>query len=215
MIRAVLADDHPIVRAGIRRLLEEGAGVTIVAECNDGNEALAAIQAHRPELAFLDIAMPKRTGLEVARAVSERQLPTKVILLSMHLDRHYIEGALQAGVAGYVVKGGRPQELQQAVQTILKGDTFVSPALLRDEELPSQAGQSAPPTPVDSLTSRQREVFLLLVQGLTTKEIAFRLGISPKTVEVHRTAIMTCLKIDNLAGLVRLAIRHNLLDATS
>lgn len=210
-IRLVIADDHALVRAGIRALLEGLEGITVVAEAGDGRAALALVETHRPDILLADIAMPLMNGLELAANVT-RDLPaTRVIILSMHSSEEYADRALQAGAVGYLLKDAGLAELELAVRAVARGETYLSPSVSKHviaEYLGRTAGTRSRTTP---LTPRQEEILRLIAEGHTTKGIAGRLGISVKTVETHRAQVMERLDIRDVAGLVRYAIRIGLI----
>jgi DNA-binding NarL/FixJ family response regulator len=216
VIRILLADDHALVRAGFRALLEEMSEVEIAAEASDGREALRLIEELKPDLALLDISMPGLNGLEVAAQVGQKHRRTRCIILSMHVDDEYIRRALAAGAAGYLLKNSDRQELQMAVRAAARGETWLTPevstrvaAAWTRGEAPRAEGS------FELLTPRQREVLQLIAEGLSTKEIAGRLDLSVKTVETHRTELMERLGIHGVAGLVRYAIRVGLVHVES
>jgi DNA-binding NarL/FixJ family response regulator len=210
-IRLVFADDHRLVRAGIRALLEGLEGVTVVAEAGDGRAALALVQAHRPDLLLTDIAMPQMNGLELAGRVAREFPATRVVILSMHASEEYASRALQAGASGYLLKDSGLAELELAVRAVARGETYLSPAVSQ-HVIAAYLGRTggARPRP-GPLTPRQQEVLRLIAEGQTTKGIARRLAISVKTVEAHRAQLMERLGIRDVAGLVRYAIRIGLI----
>jgi DNA-binding NarL/FixJ family response regulator len=212
-IRVVLADDHTLVRAGVRSLLEALRDIAVIAEAADGSEAVDLIAAHRPDVALLDINMPKLSGLEAAARVAHDTPSTRVIILSMHVDAEYVRAAIRAGAVGYLLKDSGTTELETAIRAVAQGETYLSPAAsthLVAEFQRHESGEAAAPDP---LTPRQREVLRLIAEGLPTKAIARRLGISVKTAEAHRTQLMDRLDIHEIAGLVRYAIRTGLVAA--
>jgi DNA-binding NarL/FixJ family response regulator len=214
-IRILLADDHSLLRAGIRALLEALSGVEVVAEAADGAEALKLIAMHAPDVAMLDIAMPNLGGLDVAARVAENFPGTHVIILSMHVDEEYIRRAIRSGATGYLLKDSATSELEAAVRTVASGGTYLSPAVsthLVNGLQRHDPGKIAAPA-ADCLTPRQREVLRMVAEGLTTKAIARVLGISVKTIESHRTQLMERLGIHEIAGLVRYAIRAGLVNS--
>jgi DNA-binding NarL/FixJ family response regulator len=210
LTRILLADDHVLVRAGVRALLESVEGVEVVAEAGDGHEALRLVAQHRPDLVLMDISLPSLQGLEAAARVVKGYPQTRVIILSMHNDEEYVRQALRLGVAGYLVKGGDRVELELAIKAAVRGDVYLSPRISRGVVTDSlQRG----PLPVGArLTGRQKEVLQLIAEGHTTKEIARQLGLSVKTAESHRTQVMERLGIHDVAGLVRYAIRSGLVS---
>jgi DNA-binding NarL/FixJ family response regulator len=205
----LLADDHPMVRQGLRVLLEQ-AGMVVLGEAADGLEALQLAHTHQPEVAILDIAMPHLNGLETARRLRETVPQTKSILLTMHTDEPYVCAALQAGVVGYVVKTQAATDLVQAIHTVVQGTIYLSPWVTTAVV---QAYVRGTPLPRDPLTSREREVVQRIAEGQTTKEIAADLGLGVKTVESHRINLMRKLDIHETATLVRYAIRRGLTAA--
>jgi DNA-binding NarL/FixJ family response regulator len=212
LIRVVLADDHKLVRAGFRLMLNSLGAVEVVGETGNGLEALELIRTQAPQLALLDITMPGLTGIEVAVRIQRERLPTKVIILSMHVDEEYVIRAVQAGIAGYLLKTADPMELELAVSAALAGETYLSPGIskhiISDYVRRVRPGES----PLDQLTARQREILQLIAEGKNTKTIAEILKISVKTVETHRASLMDRLGVRDVAGLVRFAIRHGVIE---
>jgi DNA-binding NarL/FixJ family response regulator len=212
-IRVLLADDHTLVRAGIRSLLEAQPGIEVVAESGDGREALELIAKHAPDVALLDIGMPGLNGLEVARRVAKESPRTRVIVLSMYADRIYVRQALGAGVAGYLLKGAAVAELPLALQSVMRGETYLTPRISRQVVQGFLHGsESEAPDPLEGLTKRQREILQLIAEGRSTKEIAKALDVSVKTVETHRMRMMDRLNIHDVPGLVRFAIRAGIVS---
>ncbi|GIW72556.1 MAG: oxygen regulatory protein NreC [Planctomycetota bacterium] len=208
-IRIVVADDHGIIRDGLAAVLAGEADIEIVAGCRDGESAYRAILEHRPEVAVLDISMPGTTGIDVCRRVRDEGLRTAVVLLSMHEDLATVREGLEAGASGYVLKDAAASELIRAVRTVAAGDIYLSPSVSSSVVDALRAGSEAPPP---ALSPRERDVLRLLADGLASKEIASRLGISRRTVDGHRAAIMHKLNIHNVPGLVKYAIRHRLTE---
>ena len=214
-IRVLMADDHILVRAGFRALLQNLEGIQIIGEGSDGQEALRLIKAHRPDVALLDIAMPGLNGLEVAARVNKICPDVAVLILSMHANEEYVAQALQAGAAGYLVKNAAPSELEVAIRSAARGETYLSPAVSTRviAEYLHRVGDSKDGQPTQTsevLTARQREILQLIAEGHTNKEIAKMLNLSVKTVETHRTQLMDRLDIHDIPGLVRYAIRIGL-----
>jgi DNA-binding NarL/FixJ family response regulator len=207
-MRVLLADDHRLVRAGLRSLLDATPGVEVVAEAADGEEAWRVIQELKPDIALLDIAMPKMSGLVVLHNVRGAGLATRVLLLSMYDNDEYVAEAMRAGAGGYIVKDAAVEELALALQALQRGDVYLSPAISRKL---AQAFSGARASP--GLTGRQTQILRLIAQGRSSKEIARELDLSIKTVETHRTQIMDRLQIRDLAGLVRYAVRSGLVGA--
>ncbi|MGH8708691.1 MAG: response regulator [Burkholderiales bacterium] len=208
-LRILLVDDHALVRAGIRSLLQDIADIEVVAEASDGAEALAAAEHERPDVVLMDIAMKGMNGLEAAAQLRERQPGVKIIILSMHTSEEYVLLALRAGAAAYLIKDSATSELELALKCVMRGDTYLSPAISRQvvDGYVQRVGAGASPDP---LTPRQRDVLKRIAEGRSTKEIAFDLNLSVKTVETHRAQIMDRLGIRDVAGLVRYAMRTGL-----
>jgi len=211
-VRVLLADDHTLVRAGIRSLLETIEGVEVVAETGDGREALALIARHRPDLAVLDIGMPGLNGIEVARQSAKDTPKTKFLILSMHDDASHVRQAMRVGVAGYLLKGAAVAELPLAIKAVMEGETYLTPKASRHVVRGFLDERESGIDPLESLTPRQREILQLIAEGKSTKEIAGILELSVKTVETHRARMMTSLDIHDVPGLVRFAIRSGLVS---
>lgn len=211
--RVLLADDHTLVRAGIRSLLESIDGVEVVAESGDGREALELLAKHRPDVALLDISMPGLNGLEVAKRIERESPKTKVIILSMHADPSYVNQALRAGVSGYLLKGAAVSELPLALRAVMGGETYLTPKVSKQVVDSLLREGDDEPGPLEGLTKRQCEILQLIAEGRSTKEIAGVLEVSVKTVETHRARLMERLDIRDVPGLVRFAIRAGLVSA--
>jgi DNA-binding NarL/FixJ family response regulator len=209
-IRVLLADDHTLVRAGIRALLGGIEGVEVVGEASDGQETLRLVASARPDVVLLDIGMPGLNGLEVASRIA-REKSARVVILSTHSSEEYVLQALRAGASGYLVKDAAPAELELALRAVRRGETYLTSSVSKHvvEDYVRRTGGAA--DPLAALTPRQREVLQLVAEGHATKEIASRLGISVKTAETHRTQLMERLDIHDVAGLVRFAIRVGLI----
>jgi two-component system, NarL family, response regulator NreC len=205
-IRILLADDHVIVRQGLRALLEQ-AGMAVIGEASDGQEALQISHEHYPEVAILDIAMPHLNGIETARRLREALPLTKIVLLTVHTEDPYVLEAMKAGAVGYVLKTQAVVDIVQAIRDVVQGEIYLSPRVSRAVVM---GYLSRPDLPPDPLTSREREVLQLIAEGETTKKIARRLGLAVKTVESHRIRLMHKLDIHETATLVRYAIRRGL-----
>lgn len=213
-LRVLLVDDHTLVRAGIRSLLRDMEGIEVVGEAADGAEALAIAARERPDAVLLDIAMKGMSGLETAARFREMHPGVKVLILSMHASEEYVLQALRAGVVAYLIKDSATAELELALRSVARGETYLSPAISRQvvEGYVQRVGAGAGDDP---LTPRQREVLKRVAEGRSTKEIAFDLGLSVKTVETHRAQIMERLGIRDVAGLVRYAMRTGLVPPES
>lgn len=208
-VRVLLADDHPLIRAGLRSLLDRMDGVEVVGEAASGEELLGMTASHRPDIVVSDISMPGLTGLEAAARLAADWPGTRVIILSMHADEAHVVQALRAGVAGYVVKDAALVELEVALAAVARGELYLSPAVSR-QVVERSLRPPAAPAPVELLTPRQVEVIRLIAAGRSTKEIARDLGISIKTVETHRQQLMERLDLHDVASLVRFALRTGL-----
>jgi DNA-binding NarL/FixJ family response regulator len=212
-IRIILADDHPIVRAGIRETLKQIPGAEVVGEASNGREAIELVKSARPDVALLDISMPVLNGLEATERIIKDFPEVRVIILSRHENEEYYWRALKLGACGYVLKNAVITELKAAVQRVAGGEVYLSQQIadrLR-KQLPMQQLAHAR-NPVEQLSARQREVLQLIAEGETTKGIALVLKLSPKTVEYHRMQLMQRLNIFDIPGLVRLAVRTGLVS---
>ena len=211
-IRVLLADDHDLVRSGIRLILQSFAGVEVVSDTRDGRSAVGLIETLHPDVALLDISMPELNGIEAAAQVKERFPRTRVIMLSVHAGEEYVAQAFRAGASGYLLKDATPMELEFALRAVARGETYLSPSV--SGAVVEKFFRSADPaaSPLDAITPRQREILQLVAEGRSTKQIAARLGISIKTVETHRASLMERLGIHDIAGLVRFAVRAGLVQ---
>ncbi|MEJ2153385.1 MAG: response regulator transcription factor, partial [Gemmatimonadota bacterium] len=211
-IRVLVVDDHPLVREGIRHVLNEGSGLEVTAEAASGEEALKLAQSHRPDVILLDISMPGESGLKVAAKLRSCVPEARILILSMHDHAEFVLGAVRAGVHGYVLKDSLPVELRRAVRTVYGGEEFFSPpvasrlsAALRGE-VPVEAKRQR----IESLTKRERQVLVHVAMGRSNKEVAAEFGISVRTVETHRENLMRKLDIHSVAELTRLALKTGL-----
>jgi DNA-binding NarL/FixJ family response regulator len=212
-IRVVLADDHALVRAGIRALLEKLPGIEVVGEADNGRQALELIKTSAPNLILLDISMTQLGGLEALPRIVKDFPAVKVLILSGHANEEYVLRALRCGAAGYMLKEAAAEELELAIKAVAQGKTYLSPSVSRtvvESYLQRAAGEEGP---IEQLTARQREVLQLIAEGKNTKEIAGTLDISVKTVEAHRLQLMARLDIHDVPGLVRYAIRSGLVSS--
>lgn len=211
-IRVLLADDHTLVRAGIRRLLESIVGVEVVGEAGEGHEAVRLAEALRPDVILLDVGMPGLNGLEAAGHLASFDASIHVLILSMHNSEEYVLRALRAGCAGYLLKGSAVSELEVAVRAAARGETYLSPAVSKQVVADYVRRMGGARDPLDALTPRQREILQLVAEGHTSKDIAQRLGLSFKTVEGHRAQVMERVGVHDVAGLVRFAVRVGLVS---
>lgn len=213
-LKILLVDNHTLVRAGIRALLEQIPNVLVVGEAGDGREALKLVEQYRPHLVFMDITMPVMNGLEATVRVVKEFPGTRVVMLSVHTDEEYVLQALRAGAAGYLLKDAGRVELEIAVAAVARGETYLSPAVSRHVvgDYVRRTGSGVEGR-LETLTPRQREILQLIAEGKSTKEIASILDVSVKTVETHRAQLMERLDIHDVAGLVRYAIRTGVVTA--
>jgi DNA-binding NarL/FixJ family response regulator len=208
-VRILLADDHTLVRAGVRRILEAQPGITVVGEVSDGEAALEFLRADPVDVLVLDLTMPGTDGFEVLRQVKATLPGMKVLVLTMHANAEYMARAVQDGADGYLLKDSAVQDLVAAIEAVQAGRAYYSPPVQRELTELLRA-HSAPPRPMDALTDREREVLRLVVEGLSTKEIALQLDISTRTVETHRANLMRKLNLKSVALLTQFAIREGL-----
>jgi DNA-binding NarL/FixJ family response regulator len=212
-LRVLLADDHPIVRAGIRAELERLPHVTVVAEASDGREAIELIKEHRPNVVFMDISMRGLNGLEATGRITKEFPQVRVIILSVHQSEEYFWQALKSGASGYLLKKAATGELATALQQVVGGEIYlareISKRLVKKLPLQHIAHQKSP---LEKLSERQREILQLIAEGQTTKAIALILKVSPKTVEYHRAKLMENLNIFDIPGLVRFALQSGLIS---
>ena len=214
VIRVLVVDDHAVVREGIRHVLSEGAGFTVVGEAQSGTEAIASAAQLRPNVVVLDISMPGGSGLHAVSEIVERVNGVRVLMLSVHEDVEYMIESVRAGAHGYLRKDSTPAELRDAVRALHSGQTYFSPALaaqMADALRGGKETKEKPARATDVLTAREREILVHIAQGKTNKEIAAELGISARTVEAHRDSLMRKLGIRTVAGLTRLALEQGLL----
>ncbi len=212
MTTIVLADDHPIVRQGMRALLEAEPDLRVIGEAGDGLEAVSLVERLQPDVLVLDLMMPGLSGLETARHVHKRAPRTRVVILSMHADESYVLEALRHGAAGYILKTSNPIDLTLAVREVAAGRRYLGPPLSeRAIEAYIQKTGDAPLDPYETLTAREREVLHLAALGHGNAAIADRLGISPRTVETHRAHVMDKLSLGNQADLIGYALRRRII----
>jgi two-component system, NarL family, response regulator NreC len=208
----VLADDHHIVRKGLRTLLEAEAEFAVIGEEADGLKVVALVERLRPDVLLLDVSMPGLNGLEITRQIAKRAIHTRVVILSMHANEAYVLDALRHGAAGYVLKDANPAEMLAAVREVRAGRRYLSPALSeRAIEAYAKKAQAAPEDPYETLTTREREILQLAAESSSIAEIGARLGISPRTVETHRENLMRKLGLQSQTDLIRYALRRGIL----
>lgn len=211
-ISVLLAEDHTLVRAGFRALLEKLDGIVVVGEVSDGREALKVSKEIVPDVVLMDIAMPGMNGLEATSRMRQECPQTKVLMLSMYTNEEYLKEALRAGASGYLLKDADRAELELAIKTVRRGETYLTPAVAKFTLDAYCRQDDARTGPLGKLTGRQREILQLIAEGCSTKQIAQRLDLSVKTVETHRAQLMERLEIHDVPGLVRLAIRTGLVQ---
>ncbi|MGZ9163824.1 MAG: response regulator [Anaerolineales bacterium] len=213
MIRVLIAEDHLMVRAGIRALLEKAGDINVLDEVSNGQEAVEMTRNLKPDVLIMDIMMPRMNGIQAAENIREMRLPTNILLLSMYSDEGLVHQALQCGVKGYVLKSSVSDELIQAVRAVSNGQTYLSGPVSEIVESiihPYPAGKDG--DPLSNLSPREKQILQLIAEEHTSAEIAKMLAISEKTVEKHRAKLMEKLNVRNLAGLVRLAVKYRLVD---
>jgi DNA-binding NarL/FixJ family response regulator len=208
-IRVLIADDHTLVRAGIRSLLEKLPDIVVLAEAANGREVLRLVVEHRPQIVLMDIAMPELNGIETTRQLTEEHPNVRAIILSIHSEEEHVYQALRAGASGYLLKGTSIEELELAIRSVARGEIFLSPQVSRPV-IDEYIRRTHASRPGDNLSVRQRQVLQLIAEGKNMKQVALELGISVKTVETHRAQLMTRLDIHDVAGLVRYAIKTGL-----
>jgi two-component system, NarL family, nitrate/nitrite response regulator NarL len=206
-IQVVLADDHDLVRSGIKALLSTVDGVQVIAEARNGNELLQLLESVKPDVVMTDISMPGMDGITAIAEIHSRFPDVKVIVLSMYDTVDFVKRAVANGACGYLMKDAPPFELEQALRSVVATGSYFSAAVAQRLLQPSE------PTVDDELTTRQVEILTLIAQGKSAKEIAFELGLSPKTVDVHRARIMERLRLNDIASLTRYAVRKGLVKA--
>jgi DNA-binding NarL/FixJ family response regulator len=211
-LRVLIVDDHPLMRAGIRTLLEKTIPDVQIVEATDGYEALQLAENSSLDIALMDISMPGLNGVDAARRITSLAPHCKVIMLSMHNDEQRVVESIRAGASGYLMKDVAVAEVVMAIDTVLRGELFISPSA--PKSIARLLTSNAPDTsPLSLLTTRQREILQLIAEGQSTKEIGFRLSLSTKTVETHRRLLMDRLGIHDVAGLARFAVRAGLVSA--
>jgi DNA-binding NarL/FixJ family response regulator len=210
-IRVILADDHTLVRAGIRRIIESQPGCVVVGEAADGNQAIETIRRVAADVLVLDLKMEGRDGIDVLRVVKAERPALKVVVLTMHAGREYVSRAMEEGANGYLLKDSAVQDLAAAIDAVMSGRPYFSPAI-QQQMAEILKGDPQPAHDLRSLTEREREVLILLARGLSTKEIAATLDIGGRTVETHRSNLMRKLGVRSVAVLTQVAIREGILD---
>jgi len=213
-VKVALVDDHPIVRQGLRNLLQTEPSFQVVAEADDGIAGLELVQRVRPDVLIVDLMMPGLNGLDLIKQVLKRLPRLRIVVLSMQSADSYVVEALQSGAAGYVLKETGPSEIIHAIKAVVAGDRYLSPKLA-GRVLDSSTGRKKITDPYDSLTPREREILHLIIEGHTNAQIAVRLVLSPRTVELHRSRIMKKLDLHNQTDIFRYALERGLLSTDS
>jgi two-component system response regulator NreC len=212
-VRILLADDHTIVRQGLRKVIEERADWEVVAEAGDGREAVRLAEQLHPDLAILDVAMPLLNGIEATRQITKRLPRTRVLVLSMYADEAYVTQMVQAGASGYLLKDSADVDLLKAVDETAAGRTYFSPSISRVmlDDYARQVGDTALVDRFESLSGREREIFQLIAEAKANKEIAALLNVSPSTVETHRAHVMEKLNLHSAAEIVLYTVRRGVI----
>jgi DNA-binding NarL/FixJ family response regulator len=206
-VRVVLADDHDLVRSGIKALLSMVEGVEVIAEARDGKELVTLVEDLKPDIVMTDISMPGMDGITAIAEIHEKDPNVRMLVLSMYDTVDFVKRAVTNGACGYLMKDAPPFELEQAVRSVMATGSYFSPTIAQRLLQPSE------PSVDDELTHRQVEILKLIAQGRASKEIAYELGLSPKTVDVHRARIMERLQLNDIASLTRYAVRKGLVKA--
>jgi len=210
-IKVLLAEDHTIVRKGLLSLLKTETDIEVVAEAEDGRQAVEQVAHLKPDVVVMDISMPSLNGLEATRQIKKNSTDVKILILSVHTDKEYIFQALRAGASGYLVKKAAPMDLINAIQALYRGESFLSPSISKkviEEYIKNASKMSETKDRSENLSGREREVVQLIAEGLSNQKIAELLHVSVKTVETHRARIMKKLDIHNAAGLTKYAVRR-------
>ncbi len=211
-IRVLVADDHTVVREGLRHVLEGEPGFAVVAEASTGADAVKLAEAHHPDVVLLDITMPGESGLQAASRIRRSVPGARVLILSMHDNPEYVLESVRAGAHGYLLKDSAATELRQAIRTVQRGDEYFSAPIAHRLRSAVRGEAGDVPGPLDVLTAREREVLVGIALGRTNKEIASELGISHRTVETHRESLMRKLGVRTVAGLTKLALETGLVS---
>lgn len=211
-IKILIADDHAVVREGLRSVIESIDGVEVIAEASDGEEAVKICRWQKPDLVIMDISMPKMNGIESTRAIKKEFEEIKILALSMHNKGHFVQNIFEAGASGYLLKDCVVDEIQEAISKIIAGEIFICSRITDVVKNDYVNKLKVNTSGSEELSPREREVVKLLANGLKTKDIASKLFISPRTVEMHRSQVMRKLNIKSVAGVVKYAIREGITD---
>ena len=210
--KVLLVDDHNLVRAGISHLVEKMNGFSVIAEASNIDEAVSKMAEQRPDIVVTDLDMGHDNGMDILKKIKAEESSIKTVVLSMHSSKRMVMQALEYGASAYILKEAAPEELEFALQSISRGEVFLSPAITTKMLVQIERPENKPSTPLDSLNKRQIEVLTLLAEGKSTKEIAYQLELSIKTISSYRIQIMERLEIRDLAGLVLFAAKHGLIN---
>jgi len=213
MVRLLIADDHQILLEGVRSIIASQPDIEIVAEETNGERALESIRRVAPDVALLDIEMPGLSGIEVTRRVVAEKLPTRIVILSAHAGKTFVSSALEAGIGGYVLKEDAPGHLLAAIRANARHELYLSAVVTQTALSAAKETAQVAPLTHDGLSPRERDVVRLLAEGLSSKEIAEALCLTPKTVDTYRQNIMTKLGLKNVASIVRYAVKHQIVSA--
>lgn len=208
--QVLLVDDHEMMREALRHLIEAHEGISVVGEASDGRQAVEAVERLKPDVVVMDIWLPRLSGIAATKEIVRREPRTKVVILTQHERRSFVEDALRAGAAGYVVKSGSCRQLIEAIESVARGRSYIAPAVTDHLVGAIAHGAQLPQVGLAILTEREREVLQRIAEGLGSKEIAAELHLSQRTVESHRANLMRKLDIHKVSGLVRVAIREGL-----
>lgn len=214
MIKVFLVDDHPVMRDGLKLILSNANDIEVVGEAGDGATALQLLQDNPVDVAIMDISMPTMNGIEALHSLTQRHASCKVIILSMHYNEYYVQEADKAGAWGYLLKGGASKEIVEAVRSVARGQRFYTKEIAEHmRELKQRAAQNV--SPLQLLSSRERQVLQLVVEGHSSSEIGRKLFLSPKTVDTYRSRLMQKLSVGDVPALVRLAVREGVVSVDS
>jgi two-component system response regulator NreC len=211
-IRILICDDHVLFAEGIKAILRTEQGIEVVGEVRDGRQAVEKVKELRPDVVLMDVSMPDLSGFEATRRVHEADPSVKVLMLTMHDEEELVARCLEAGAAGYIIKDAPATQLIYAIETVMKGERYLSPVVLKKVVAGYVKNSKRPQTSYDRLSAREREILKLLAEGLTVKEIATRLNLSVKTVDVHKYNLMRKIDVHDRAELIRYAIQKRLIE---
>jgi two-component system response regulator NreC len=211
-IRILICDDHVLFSEGIKAILRAEAGLEVVGEARDGRQAVEKVKELHPDVVLMDIAMPDLSGFEATRRVHDADPSVRVLMLTMHDEEELVARCLEAGAAGYIIKDAPASQLVYAIETVMKGERYLSPVVLKKVVAGYVKNSKRPQTSYDRLSGREREILKLLAEGLTVKEIASRLNLSIKTVDVHKYNLMRKIDVHDRAELIRYAIQKRLIE---